>query len=93
MVGVGGTEIVGPQRYWGHGLPGVQTGFTQSALTGEAVSRFMIAAREVDPRTEMLLGVFLGVWYEKERMRCTQEGEEGKFELHLWQSRLALFSP
>jgi hypothetical protein len=55
VVGGGGTEIVGPQRYWGHALPGVQTGFTQFS---PAISRFMIAARVVLPRTEMFVSLF-----------------------------------
>jgi hypothetical protein len=35
----------------------VQTGFTQSACTGDATSRSMTAAREVDPKTDGLLAL------------------------------------
>ena len=33
----------------------MQTGFTQSACTGDATSRSMTATREVDPKTDGLL--------------------------------------
>lgn len=35
----------------------MQTGFTQSAWTGDATSRSMTAVREVDPKTTGLLAL------------------------------------
>ncbi len=53
-VGVGVVIIVGPQRYSGQGIPGVQTGFTHRSSTGDATSRnSMGLARDVVPRTKV----------------------------------------
>jgi hypothetical protein len=45
------TGIVGPQRYKGHALCGVQTGFLHHSSTRAASSRSTTVAREAVPRT------------------------------------------